>query len=124
MICHSLSFNVICALVFDLKSFHFQKAALTFKGLAFPGIAGSCTDPPINLKFILLSFNLDFSERFNFVWIFLTLVIVVASSISTLRLLSTACRAFQFGREKYLTPWLLVVGRREVPLLDVTLVSV
>jgi len=29
--------------------------------------------------------------------------------------------AFQFGREKYLTPWLLVVGRREVPLLDVTL---
>ena len=71
MICNNLSFNVIRALtVFDLKSFQFQKAALTFKGLAFPGIAGCCTNPPINLKFVLLSFNLDFSERFILVQVF------------------------------------------------------
>jgi len=29
--------------------------------------------------------------------------------------------SFQFGREKYLTPWLLVIGRKEVPMLEVTL---
>jgi hypothetical protein len=34
-----------------------------------------------------------------------------------------SCRSFQFGREKYLTPWLLVIGRKQVPMLEVTLVS-
>lgn len=29
--------------------------------------------------------------------------------------------SFQFGREKYLTPWLLMIGRKQVPMLEVTL---
>ncbi|KAG0562477.1 hypothetical protein KC19_9G149700 [Ceratodon purpureus] len=29
--------------------------------------------------------------------------------------------SFQFGKEKYLTPWLLVIGRKQVPMLEVTL---
>lgn len=33
------------------------------------------------------------------------------------------CRSFQFGKEKYLTPWVLIIGRKQVPMLEVTLVS-
>lgn len=63
------------------------------------------------------------SSRVGWLWVWRRAFHFLLKCIDLMKNTLNFCRSFQFGKEKYLTPWVLIIGRKQVPMLEVTLVS-